>query len=107
MKVAWDLIGGPCAGWYLAESTWPPPDVIRAVFGGGLLGDGAPAVLDLPGDALDPGEQVMEYELHGQGLICGRSRVTDSGMYATYAPAGWTKEQINKALRRSITGIVA
>lgn len=99
MTVDWVLIGGPCEGSYEATSTWPPPARIRAVYGGGLLGDGPPAVLDLPDDGPEPGEKVQEYELRSAGIYCTHRRGRGCVPVATYAPAGWAPMRVQRAMR--------
>lgn len=99
--VTWSLVGGPCAGEYSATSTWPPPARIRAVYGGGLLGDGAPAVLDLPDDELDPGEQLLEYVRVSYGFMCSRGRGNHNPLTALYVPAGFTERDTMRAMRVS------
>jgi hypothetical protein len=98
VAVTWSLVGGPCAGEYSAESAWPPPDRIRAVHGGGLLGDGAPAVLNLPCDEREPGETIVEYVLRSHGFACRRGRGTRSPWHALYVPAEFTDREVVRAL---------
>jgi len=83
MQVTFILFGAPCGGNYEAESTWPPPDKIRAVHDG----NGYTAVLDLPDDVPLLGEKVVEYELSSWGFACGRGR-RGSHTFATYFRAG-------------------
>jgi hypothetical protein len=105
MKVRWILVGPPCEGIYEAESTWPPPRRIRAVHGGGLLGDGPPAVLDLPGDEPEPGEQLVEYEIETHGFVCGRARGQGAGAFGLYVRAGLADEAKMKLFRRAAAGL--
>ena len=100
-RVAWSLVGGPCAGEYDATSTWPPPERIRAAHGGGLLGDGAAAVLDLPDDELDPGEQLAEYVRVSYGFVCSRGRGNRNPLTALYVPAHFSERERMRALRVS------
>ena len=101
-KVAWSLVGGPCAGEYDAMSTWPPPERIRAVHGGGLLGDGPPAVLDLPGDEPEPGEEVVEYVRASYGFACSRGRGGKQNLLTgLYMPAWFSDRETMRALRVS------
>jgi hypothetical protein len=105
LTVEWNLVGGPCAGSYRATSSWPPPDRVRAVYGGGLLGDGPPAVLDLPDDEPEPGEKVEEYRLVSSGIGCIRGRGGCCTYMATYAPAGWAPQRIQRAMRVTASGL--
>jgi hypothetical protein len=99
VTVAWVLTGGPCEGTYHAESSWPPPERIKAVHDG----NGYTAVLDLPEDLPQLGETVVEYELASHGFACGRPKA--GGPFAHYFPVGWAEQRRMRAARVAASGL--
>jgi hypothetical protein len=97
VKATWILFGGPCAGTYDAESSWPPPERIRAVHDG----NGNTAVLDR-GECAEPDEHVVEYEISSWGYVCSRGRNTPNAAHVVYFLAGLTE-----AARHRAAGIAA
>lgn len=96
------LFGAPCGGNYEAESTWPPPERVRAVHDG----NGYSAVLDLPEDVPLLGEDVVEYELSSYGFSCGRGRGA-SYRFATFRRVGISAAEENRAARIAASGLTA
>jgi hypothetical protein len=66
--------------------------------------DVGPALLDLPGDALELGEHVVVYELDGLGHVCGRG---GCHVVASYVPPASELELLRRRRPRRPEDVVA